>query len=213
VVLLRRTVFRPRLKWILAGLALAPKILFAGVRLMTAPAELAFVIEQRSLANSPALWSWSILLAALGIVILTVPIEGRNRQEFPPAQPERSSSPSPLIRLVGLVRLAAAVIMLLEGSQTIFSALKTREKAGGRSSTLCAARSPGSGRRMSRLSKASPRRGADPSTTPSRSNSRMAGPTPRPRNPPIRSWTCVKFAVTADLRPSAVHLHPYFGSD
>jgi hypothetical protein len=212
VVLLRRTVFQPRLKWILAGLALAPKILFTGVRLITAQAELAFVIEPRTLANSPALWSWSILLAAVGIVILTVPIEGSNRQEFPPAEPARSSSPSPLIRLVGLVPLAVAALMLL-GLTDDFQRI---EDAGeGRWALKHALRGTVATFRSADVASVegvatSGRKSVQYSVTIKLTNGRTYSASTQSSDSFV---DLRKFAVTADLRPGAVHLHPYFGSD
>jgi hypothetical protein len=55
VVLLRRAAFSPRVKWLLAALALAPKVLFLGVRAMSAPPGLSFTIEPTTLTTSSSL--------------------------------------------------------------------------------------------------------------------------------------------------------------
>jgi glycopeptide antibiotics resistance protein len=57
IFLLRRAVFQPRVKWILAAVAVGPKILFLGVQSLSAPVGLSFTIEPRTLATSSALWS------------------------------------------------------------------------------------------------------------------------------------------------------------
>jgi hypothetical protein len=57
-------------KWTLAAIALAPKILFFGVRLISAPASLSFTIEPTTLTTSSSLWAWTILLAGLGVLLM-----------------------------------------------------------------------------------------------------------------------------------------------
>src|SRR5512136_2468240 len=60
VVLLGRAVFPRRVKWLLTALALAPKVLFLGVRAMSAPQGLSFAIEPTTLTTSSSLWTWSV---------------------------------------------------------------------------------------------------------------------------------------------------------
>jgi hypothetical protein len=110
IFLLRRAVFQPRVKWILVAVALAPKILFLGVRSLSAPVGLSFTIEPRTLATSPALWSWSVLLAGFGLFLLFVPLPARGEPNAP-VQPN-SFGPT-LLKWAGLVPIAVAVTMLL----------------------------------------------------------------------------------------------------
>jgi hypothetical protein len=102
VVLLRRAAFSPKLKWILAALALAPKVLFLGVRAMSAPQGLSFTIEPTTLITSSSLWTWSVLLVGFGLclVFLTRPA--------PPAP--RSTL---VAKVLGLAAIAAAATLLL----------------------------------------------------------------------------------------------------
>jgi hypothetical protein len=115
IFLLRRAVFQPKVKWILATLALAPKILFLGVQSLSASPALSFTIEPRTLATSSALWSWSILLAVSGLLILYVPRQLRGVPEapVPDAAMQSTSSGTRLLKLSGLVLIAPAVTMLL----------------------------------------------------------------------------------------------------
>ena len=110
VVLLRRAVFPPKVKWILAAVALAPKILFLGVRALSPPPALSFTIEPQTLATSSALWSWTILMAGFGSFLIYVPLKMRGAPNAP-VQP--ASSGTPLLKLAGLVIIALAFVMLL----------------------------------------------------------------------------------------------------
>lgn len=110
IFLLRRSVFQPTIKWILAALALAPKILFLGVRTLTAPAGLFFTFEPRTLATSESLWVWSILLAGFGVFLFVLP--GR-LPRAPNAPVEPSSGRTVLLRLAGLAAIVLAAAMLL----------------------------------------------------------------------------------------------------
>ena len=110
IFLLRRAVFQPRVKWILASVALGPKILFLGVQSLSAPLGLSFTIEPRTLATSSALWSWSILMAGFGSFLLYVPLKSRRAPDTPLGP---TSSGTPLLKVLGLVLIVLAIIMLL----------------------------------------------------------------------------------------------------
>ena len=110
IFLLRRAVFPPKVKWILATVALAPKILFLGVRVMNGPSGLSFTIEPRTLATSSSLWALSILLAGMGLAIICLPQQAP-RDPNAPVQPP--SQRIWLIKLVGLLPIAIAVTLLL----------------------------------------------------------------------------------------------------
>ena len=62
-----------RLGGLLAAIAIAPKILFVGVRSLNAPLRLSFPIEPRNLATSSSLLAWCILLAAFGVFLMFLP--------------------------------------------------------------------------------------------------------------------------------------------
>jgi hypothetical protein len=109
VFLLRRSVFPRKVKWILAAVALAPKILFLGVRLLSAPQGISFPMEPRTLATSSSLWAWSIALAAFGVYLLCLPRSA-------PAAPNAPALPAGLrtgLKVAGLVPIALAAAMLL----------------------------------------------------------------------------------------------------
>jgi hypothetical protein len=110
ILLLRRAAFPARIKWILAAIALAPKILFLGVQSLRPPAELTFTIEPWTLATSSALWSWSTLLAGFGSVLVRSSGESPGAPE---ALVQPTSSGSPLLKAAGLALIAAAGWMLL----------------------------------------------------------------------------------------------------
>jgi hypothetical protein len=110
IFMLRRAVFTPGVKWALAAVALAPKILFLGVRMLSASPGLAFTIEPRTLATSSSMWSWSVLLAAAGFLIIYVPRRMRRPQD--PHVQAVSPGPSQL-RWVGLILIVGAAVMLL----------------------------------------------------------------------------------------------------
>ena len=97
IVLLRRAVLSRTLKWALAGVALAPKVLFLGVRMRYATEGLTFPIEPRNLAGSSSLWAWSILLATFGALII---VQSGRRRSLPLAG-------------LGLAPILVAVVMLL----------------------------------------------------------------------------------------------------
>src|SRR5512137_711719 len=84
VVLLRRAAFAARVKWTLAALAMAPKILFLGVRALSAPPGLSFTIEPTTLTTSSSLWTWSVLVAGFGVFLL---IRARPEPSEPGAPP------------------------------------------------------------------------------------------------------------------------------
>ncbi len=108
IVLLRKAAFSRRAKLLLATVALAPKILFIGVRSLNAPQGLSFPIEPRNLATSSSLWTWSIFLVAFGLFLLFMP----QRAPQDPAVLQRSRR-SPLLVALGLAAIAAAAVILL----------------------------------------------------------------------------------------------------
>ena len=94
----------------LAVLALAPKILFLGVRSVSAPQGLSFTIEPTTLSTSSSLWTWSILLAGFGVFLMF-----RARPEPPaPGAPQPTETQRPLLlKALGLVAIAGASVLLL----------------------------------------------------------------------------------------------------
>jgi hypothetical protein len=110
VVLLRRAVFSRTAKWLLAAIAIAPKILFVGVRSLNAPGGLSFPIEPRNLATSSSLWAWSVLLVAFGVILICAP---QRAPQAPNAPVEPRPRRSLLLAALGLVPIAAAMVMLL----------------------------------------------------------------------------------------------------
>src|SRR5574340_1015031 len=98
IVLLRRAVLSRTVKCLLAAIAIAPKVLFIGVRSLNAPRGLSFPIEPRNLATSSSLWAWCVLLAAFGVYLMLLP------RRLPQAR---------VIAALGLVAMAVAVVMLL----------------------------------------------------------------------------------------------------
>jgi hypothetical protein len=110
VVLLRRASFPPKAKWTLAAIALAPKILFLGVRVMSAPQGLSFTIEPTTLTTSSSLWTWSVLLAGFGLFLM---FPTRPAGPAPGAAPSPAPEPKPLLKILGLVAIAAAAMLLL----------------------------------------------------------------------------------------------------
>jgi hypothetical protein len=110
VVLLRRSAFPPRVKWMLAALALAPKILFLAVRSMSAPPGLSFAIEPTTLTTSPSLWTWSVLLAGCGVFLIFL---ARPAPPVPGAPPQAETRKPLLLKVLGLVAIAAAAALLL----------------------------------------------------------------------------------------------------
>ena len=109
IVLLRRAAFTRQVKWLLAAVAITPKILFIGVRSLNAPGGISFPIESWNLATSPALWAWSILLAAFGAYLVFLP-QGSPAAPTP-LQPREGRSF--LIAGLGLVMIGGAAVMLL----------------------------------------------------------------------------------------------------
>jgi hypothetical protein len=110
VVLLRRAAFRPRLKWTLAAIALAPKILFLGVRSMNTSPGLSFTIEPTTLATSSSLWTWSVLLAGSGLLLI---FRARPEPPAPGAPPPPPTRLPLLLKVLGLAAIAAAAVLLL----------------------------------------------------------------------------------------------------
>jgi hypothetical protein len=109
IVLLRRAVFSRRAKCLLAAIAIAPKILFIGVRSLNLPGGLSFPIEPRNLATSSSLWAWCVLLAAAGLYLIVVP----QRSQIPVAPGQPRPRRSLRLTMLGLVPIIVAVVMLL----------------------------------------------------------------------------------------------------
>ncbi len=110
IVLLRRAVFSRTVKWYLAAIAIGPKILFVGMRSLNAPAGLSFPMEPRNLATSPSLWAWCIFLVAFGAYLL---FQARRPPQGPDVPVQPDSYRSPLIAGLGLIAIAAGVVLLL----------------------------------------------------------------------------------------------------
>jgi hypothetical protein len=109
IVMLRRAVFDRSAKLLLAAVAILPKILFIGVRSLNAPAGLSFPIEPRNLATSPALWAWSIFMAAFGIYLIFMPQQSAQGPDAPIEPPRRSI----LLVGFGLALIAGGAALLL----------------------------------------------------------------------------------------------------
>lgn len=110
IILLRRAVFSRTVKWYLAAIAIGPKILFVGVRSLTAPEGLSIPIEPRNLATSSSLWAWCIFLVAFGGYLL---FEARRPPQAQNAPVQPSSYRSLGIAALGLIAIAVAVVLLL----------------------------------------------------------------------------------------------------
>ncbi|HLK48602.1 MAG TPA: hypothetical protein VKT49_10735 [Bryobacteraceae bacterium] len=110
IVLLRRAAFSRTVKWYLAAIAIAPKILFFGVRSLAAPGGLSFAIEPRNLATSSSLWAWCIFLMAFGGYLL---LQARRPPQEAHAPVQPGSYRSLMIGGLGVAAIAAAVVLLL----------------------------------------------------------------------------------------------------
>jgi hypothetical protein len=110
VALLRRAAFHRKAKWTLAALALAPKILFLGVRSMSAPSGLSFTIEPTTLTTSSSLWTWSVLIAGFGLFLM---FRARPEPPVPGAPPQAETRKPLLLKALGLVAIAVAAVLLL----------------------------------------------------------------------------------------------------
>jgi hypothetical protein len=110
VVLLRRAAFPRRVKWMLAVLALAPKILFLGVTSLSAPPGLSFTIEPTTLTTSSSLWTWSVLLAGFGLFLA---LRARPVRPVPGVPPQAETRLPLLLKVLGLVAIAVAAVLLL----------------------------------------------------------------------------------------------------
>jgi hypothetical protein len=109
ILLLRRAAFSRTAKWLLAAIAIAPKILFVGARSLNAQGGLSFPIEPRNLATSSSLWAWCILLAAFGAFLIFLP----RRSPQAPDAPVQPRPPRSFLLSLGLVAIAVAVVLLL----------------------------------------------------------------------------------------------------
>jgi hypothetical protein len=94
----------------LAALALAPKILFLGVRSMSGPTGLSFTIEPTTLATSSSLWTWSVLLAGFGAFVM---FWAQPAQPAPGAPPVAETRRPLALKALGLAAIAAAAVLLL----------------------------------------------------------------------------------------------------
>jgi hypothetical protein len=209
VFLLRRAAFPPRVKWILAAIALAPKILFVGVRSLSAPQGLSFTIEPRTLAASPALWSWSVLLAASGIFLMCAPLAQR-RPIDAPVQP--GSSGRGLIKAAGLIPIAIAAL-ILSGLTDSFQRIE--DAGGGRWALKHAVRGTVATFRRDDLAsvegaESRTRSGASYSVRVALKDGETfsASTTSADPFPELR-----RFATTAGLRPGTVRIRPRRGSE
>lgn len=110
IVLLRRAAFSRTAKWLLGTVAIAPKILFVGVRSLNAPGGLSFPIEPRNLATSASLWAWSVFLVAFGLYLIFL---ARRSPQVANAPVEPRSARSLLVPALGLVAIAVAAVILL----------------------------------------------------------------------------------------------------
>ncbi len=110
IVMLRRAVFSPGVKWLLGGVALGSKILIIGVRSLNAPKGLSFPIEPRNLITSPSLWTSSLLMAAFGVYLILQP-RLLARDPNAPAEPRRRWPF--VVALVGFLAVGAAAFRLL----------------------------------------------------------------------------------------------------
>lgn len=165
IFMLRRADFSRSVKWLLAAVAIAPKILFVGVQSLNTPEGLSFPIEPRNLATSSSLWAWSVLLVAFGIFLIFLP---RRLPQAPNAPVAPRPARSLLISALGLVPVAAGVGMLLgvtesfhriddagqgrwalrhaaRGAVAVFSgselaSIEAAEKRGSRSGRYCSIR-------------------------------------------------------------------------
>jgi hypothetical protein len=110
IVLLPGSAYRARTKWLLAALALGPKIAFLVLRRNYAPPGVAFTIEPWTLATAPSLWVWSVLLIAFGVfIVLRAP-----RTADDPALVARPDTRGPrLLKGLGFLLIAWGAVMLL----------------------------------------------------------------------------------------------------
>lgn len=109
ITLLRRAALSRTAKLLLAALAIAPKVLFIGVRSLNAPEGLSFPIEPRNLATSSSLWAWCVLLFAFGVVLI---LASRRSSRAPEAPIEPAPRRSLLTAALGLAPIAVALAML-----------------------------------------------------------------------------------------------------
>jgi hypothetical protein len=68
--MLRRSAFNSSARWVLGSVALGPKLLFTGIRVMNAPSGLSFPIEPTNMATSSALWAWAGLAIGIGLFFI-----------------------------------------------------------------------------------------------------------------------------------------------
>jgi hypothetical protein len=111
VYMLRRSSFSSSARWVLALVALGPKLLFTGFRAMSAPAGLSFPIEPSTLATSSALWAWTGLLIGIGLLLL---VESRRRPEHPPNEPLPEQPQAGLVLpILGVACVIGGIVLLL----------------------------------------------------------------------------------------------------
>ncbi len=110
MILLRRAAYSRPVKMSLAAVAIAPKLLFLGVRWMNAPQGLSFPIEPQNLATSPSLWAWSVIMAAFGAYLL---VEARRSSKAQAGPVQQRDGRSFMIAGLGLALIVAAAVLLL----------------------------------------------------------------------------------------------------
>jgi hypothetical protein len=118
VGLLFRAGMRTRTKWLLAALALLPRVLFVGIRLYFAPRGLLFDFEPRTLATSFSLWTWSSLLVAFGVLAISQS-RATTAEQFELPQPDAKRWPLLGLGIVCLVVAAIILVEPLDGFQRI----------------------------------------------------------------------------------------------
>jgi hypothetical protein len=110
VLLLRRAALSRKTKWVLAAVAIAPKVLFLAAHLRSGTGGLTFPIEPRNLAASSSLWAWSVLLAAFGALLI---LQRRRPAQAPGGAPQGHPRRDIRLALLGLIPIAVAAVMLL----------------------------------------------------------------------------------------------------
>jgi hypothetical protein len=127
IYMLRRSSFSPSARWVMGAVALGPKLLFIGIRAMSAPSGVSFPIEPTTLATSSALWAWAGLAIGIGLLFL---VELRRRPEYPPNEPVPNQPKLGLVLpILGVACVAGGVVLLLgltDGFQRIDDAGRGR---------------------------------------------------------------------------------------
>lgn len=208
IVLLPRSGMRTRTKWLLAALALLPRVLFVAAHYYSAPRGVSFDLEPRTLATSFSLWTWSSLLAGFGVLAMS---------QSRPSQAERFESPNPdskrrPLLILGLVLVVAGAVILLEP----FDGFQRIEDAGnGRWALKHAARGT---RATFAREEVSLVEGTEHSTTRGAPTYAVRVTLADGRSYSVSARTGVaftelrRFATTAGLRPGTVRITPRRGA-